>query len=95
MHCLEAIERFEKMDRDEMQKIILEIALLGRKGLKVNEPEHKYRLKSRKGEFNGLQLVSMMYVGFQMTAPDQDIGFDLAKEYEAANVIYKERWQGE
>ena len=44
----------------------------------------KYRLKSMPGEFSGLNLLCLMYVGFQRIEPGMDIGFDLRREYEAA-----------
>lgn len=40
MYCLGALKKFADMDKPEIQKIAFEIALLGRSGLKVNEPEH-------------------------------------------------------
>jgi Flp pilus assembly protein TadD len=88
MYCLGAMERFEKMSQSEVQRIAFEIAMLGRKGLDVNDPEKKYRLKSLPGEYSGLQLVSMMYVGFKIVAPEQDVGFDLSKEYAAAKSVH-------
>lgn len=88
MYCLAALERFEVMAVEEVRKVAFEIAMLGTQGLKVNEPDKKYRLQSLPGEFTGLQLVSYMYVGFKMIAPDQDVGFDLSKEYAAAQALF-------
>ena len=87
MYCLGAIEKFEKMSRSDIQQIAFEIAMLGRKGLNVNNPEQKYRLKSLPGEYSGLHLVSLMYVGFKIIAPEQDVGFDLSKEYAMAKAM--------
>ena len=88
MYCLSALERFGKMTRASIQKIAFEIAALGTKGLDVNDPERKYRLRSLPGEFSGLHLVCLMYVGFQAIAPETSIGFDLRREYDAARRLY-------
>ena len=84
MFCLSAIEKFSAMSRDEIQRCAFEIAMLGTKGISVNNPDKRYTLKSMEGSFSGLQLVCYQYVGFKRIAPDMDIGFDLSKEYEAA-----------
>ena len=88
---LGAIERFEKMSGAEVQRIAFEIALLGQRGLDVNDPAQKYHLKSLAGSFSGLHLVSLMYVGFKQIAPEQDIGFDLSREYAAAKSLHARR----
>jgi tetratricopeptide (TPR) repeat protein len=89
MFCLSALKRFQGMSAAEINKINLEIALLGRKGLDVHDPEPKYSLKGLKGSFSGLQLLSMMYVGFKAVAPDKDIGFDLGQEYRVALALHQ------
>lgn len=91
MYCLGAIERFEKISRADIERIAFEIAMLGRTGLNVNDPGQKYRLKSLPGEYSGLQLVCLMYVGFKIVAPEQDIGFDLAREYAAAQALHGQK----
>jgi len=90
MHCLGALERFEKLPLSEVQRIAFEIAMLGRSGLDVNDSAQKHQLKSLSGSFSGLQLVCIMYVGFKMFAPEHDIGFDLSKEYAAAKALHEE-----
>jgi tetratricopeptide (TPR) repeat protein len=87
-YCMAAIEKFNAMSRDEVQKIAFEIALKGRGGFDINNPDKKYKLNSMPGEFTGLQLVSYMYVGFQMIAPDQDVGIDLSAEYKQAKALF-------
>ena len=87
MYCLGALERFEKMTPEEVQRIGFEIAMLGKSGLDVNNPAPSYRLRTLPGEFSGLHLVSLMYVAFQQIAPGQDVGFDLATEYEMALAL--------
>ena len=91
MYCLGALERFEGMSRQEIQAIGQEIAILGMKGLDINDPSKKYTLRLLPGEFSGLHLVSIMYVAYQQFAPDMDVGIDLAREYAAARELYQSR----
>ena len=41
------------------------------------------------GQFSGLNLVCLMYVAFKHIAPQQDMSFDLAKEFEVATTMHK------
>jgi Flp pilus assembly protein TadD len=91
MYCLGALERFEGMSKQEIQAIGQEIAILGMRGLDINDPSKKYTLRLLPGEFSGLHLVSMMYVAYQQFAPDIDVGIDLAREYAAAREIHQSR----
>ncbi len=68
-YCLAALERFEKMTPDEVQKVGFEIAILGMSGLDVNDSTPKYRLRSLPGEFSGLHLLSIEYAAFKQFAP--------------------------
>jgi tetratricopeptide (TPR) repeat protein len=87
-YCLNALKRFEGMPKPEIQKISFEIAMLGTRGLDVNSPEQKYTLNSIPGNFSGLQLLCIEYVGFQIINPSLDLGFDLSREYQAALALY-------
>ena len=69
MYCLAALERFAEMPEADVQQVVSEIALLGQRGLNVNDPEKAYRLRSLPGSFSGLQLVSYLYVGLRQVAP--------------------------
>lgn len=91
MYCLSALKTFEPMTPEQVKKVGFEIALLGRQGLTTTDAAQQYRLKSLPGQFSGLQLVCLMYVAFRQVAPDYDIGFDLAKEYERAKAMHKKR----
>ena len=53
MYCVGALEMFEPMSADQVQKIGFEIAMLGTRGIDVNNPESRYTLKSLPGEFSG------------------------------------------
>ena len=88
MYCIGALEKFETMSPERVKAIALEIAILGRSGLDVNNPESRYRLKNMPGDFSGLHLMSLMYVAFKQIAPEADIQFDLGKEYESALKLH-------
>ena len=77
------------MTTADVQKIGIEIAMLGRKGLDVNDVDTKHPLKSLPGTYTSLQLVSIMYVAFHIIAPGADIGFDLSRELEVAKSLLK------
>lgn len=89
MYCLTALQKFDRMPIAEIQKIAFEIAILGTRGLSVNDPSKTYFLNSLPGEFTALQLVCLMYVGFKKFAPEQDVGFDLSQEYQRALQLYR------
>lgn len=84
MYCLGALQKFAKMSQGEVQAVAFEIALLGQRGLEVNNPDSRYTLRSLPGDYSGLHLMSLMYAGFKQLAPDKDISFDLAEEYRTA-----------
>ncbi len=91
MYCLASLEQFEKMEENEVRQVTLEIAVLGRSGFDVNNPAKQYHLASLPGEYSGLQLVCMMYVGFKELDIDHDIGFDLSAEYETARGLHRKK----
>ena len=84
MYLAGAIETFEKMSPQEVQRIGFEIATLGMKGFDFSDSAQKYQLASLPGRFSGLHMVSLMYAAFKVVAPGRDIGFDLSKEYALA-----------
>jgi len=53
----------------------------------VNDPSGKYMLRSLPGNFSGLHLLCLQYVGFKIIDPTVDIGFDIAAEYEEARRL--------
>jgi len=83
-YILGALEKFENMVPQQVQDIGFEIAMLGRRGLDINDSDPKYTLRSMPGEFSGLHLVSTMYAAFKQIAPEKDIDIDLAREYQMA-----------
>jgi len=87
MYCLGALKTFAPLSKEEVRKITFEIAMLGTKGLDVNDPAEKYQLRSLPGKFSGLHLVSIEYVGFKIVDPSVDLGFDLSEEYNEAQRL--------
>ncbi len=88
MYCLGALQKFQALGSAKAKAVTLEIAMLGRNGLDINDSTQKYTLKSLPGKFSGLHLVSIMYVGMQAIAPGEDAGIDLSREYSAALEIF-------
>jgi len=88
MYCLGALEKFEKLPIEQVRSIGLEIAILGTRGIDVNNANSRYTLKSLPGEFSGLHLLSLQYVAFKKIAPEQNIGFDLSAEYQTALKLF-------
>ena len=84
MYITGALDKFAGMTKSEIQAIGIEIAILGQRGLEINDPDQKYSLRTLPGQFSGLHLCSIMYAAFKQFAPNQDAGIDLSKEYDAA-----------
>lgn len=91
MYCLAALETFHAMPEEGVRRVAFEIAVLGRSGLDVNDSAKQYDLSSLPGPYSGLQLVCMMHVGFRILGIEQDLGFDLSDEYEAARKLHKSK----
>ena len=79
-----ALQTFEKLGPEKRKEIALEIALLGRAGLDINDTVPKYQQTSLHGNFNGLHLVAMMYTAFRQMDPTLDAGADFSAEFDAA-----------
>ncbi|MDO8672644.1 MAG: tetratricopeptide repeat protein [Dehalococcoidia bacterium] len=90
MYCLGALERLEKMDREDVRKVANEIALRGAEGIDYSSSAKDYSLMSLPGEtFTGLQLLCLMYVGFKKTDPLLNLGLDLGEPYELALKLHR------
>lgn len=87
-YLLDALERFDGMPQPEVQKIAFEIAMLGSRGINLNDPAKKHTLQSLPGSFSGLHLLCLQYVGFQILDPTIDVGIDLSAEYQAALELH-------
>jgi len=62
--------------------------MLGTKKLLVNDPSGKYALRSLPGNFSGLHLLCIQCVGFKISDPDIDIGFDISAENGEARRLH-------
>jgi Flp pilus assembly protein TadD len=91
MYLAGALERFEQMTADEVRKVGLEVAVLGMGGIDPNDPAQKYTLQSLPGTFSGLHLLCLMFAAFRRVAPEHQIGFDLAREYDLAVALHAKR----
>ena len=91
MYCLSALEHFATLSDEEVQRITFEIGMLGTKGFEINDSAQQYQLRSMPGKFSGLQMVSIMYVGFKRIAPECAASFDLSAEYAVALDMFKKR----
>jgi tetratricopeptide (TPR) repeat protein len=87
MYIASTLDTFAKLDAAKRRQVTLEIALKGQTGLDINDAEPKYTLKSLPGQYSGMHLISIMYVGMKELDPDMDPGVDLSAEYEAAKII--------
>jgi len=84
MYISEALQTFSKLGPQKRQEIGLEIAILGRNGLDINDPDGKYTLKALPGKFSGLHLLAIMFTAFRQIDPTMETGADFSAEYQAA-----------
>jgi len=89
MYMQGAMEDFSKMPKEEVGRIIMEIALLGQGGLQINDPKVRYNLKSKPGDYSGLHLLSMMHVGIKLFDANADTESGLDREYQLAKAMKK------
>ena len=87
MYMVSALNLFGDASPDKVREVGFEIAMKGRQGLDINNPERSYSLHSLTGEFTGLQLVSYMYVAFKQIEPGLDVGIDLSEEFKVAQQL--------
>ncbi len=92
MYMLDAMERFDGMTPQKVGEAALEIAFLGRTGLKINDPTVKYSVKAWPEEqFSGLNLLAIMHVGIKSTQPEMDSGTDFDREYDVALAMANDK----
>ena len=87
MYIASALQTFEKLGPQKRKAIALEIAMLGRNGLDINDPDDNYTLKSLPGKFSGLRLLAIMYTAFRQIDPTMDTGTDFSAEFKAATEM--------
>jgi len=83
----DALQIFNKLGAQKRQAIALEITMLGRNGLDINDPDDKYTLKVLPGKFSGLNLLAIMYTAFRQVDPTMGTGADFSAGYQAALEI--------
>lgn len=88
MYCLSALKCFAPMPAEQVQQIGFEIAVLGTKGIQVNDPNNAYELKSMPGTYTGLHLLCLEYTAFQQIDPSLDLEFDVSREYQEAKRMF-------
>ena len=89
MYISSALQTFKQLGQQQCRTIALEIAMLGRNGLDINDPTDKYTLKALPGRFSGLHLLAIMYTAFRQIDPTMDTGADFSAEYQAALEMQK------
>lgn len=83
----EAINHFRHLEPEQVKAAVYEIALLGSKGLDVNNPKSSYAVQSLGFRRSGLCLLAYLYAGTKIVAPGQDVGVDFSREYAEAKRI--------
>jgi Flp pilus assembly protein TadD len=87
-YLADALETYASASQPRAFAVFREVALIGRHGFHVNDASRNYALRTLPGRrFSGLHLSCFLYAGVKTFMPDQDAGFDLSKEYEAALVL--------
>ena len=90
-YLTDALKTFAKVGPAKMRTIGVEVAMLGRSGLDINNPAKQYKLKNLPGEFSGLHLLAILYAAFQQIDPSADLGADFSAEYAVALKAAKGR----
>lgn len=67
MYLVSALEKFQDKSPDELQKIGFEIAMLGTRGININEPESSYPIDTLPAECSGLSFVCRQCAVFRET----------------------------
>jgi hypothetical protein len=89
MYMRGAMEDFAKMPREQVGRVVMEIATLGENGLQINDPNVRYTLRNKPGDYSGLHLLAMMHVGLKLFDANADSGSGLDREYAAALAFRK------
>lgn len=89
MYIAGALRTFADVGDERRRLIALEIAMLGRSGLDINNSAKQYTLKSLPGRLSGLHLLAVMYAAFRQIDSTLESGADFSAEYEAALQMKK------
>lgn len=91
MYMLGAMEEFDKMTKEEVHNVAIEIATVGINGI---SPKGKYSINSFPGkEFSGYQFLAYYYVSFARAIPNmlKSLGLPFEKAYESALQLYNNK----
>jgi tetratricopeptide (TPR) repeat protein len=83
-YMMGAMKRFAEIPREQVGRVVMEIAQRGETGLEINNPLKRYSLTNLDGDFSGLQLLCYMHVGMALFDPAVDCGSGLQREYNIA-----------
>ena len=86
-YMIDALQKFGVMPKKQVAEIVGEIAVLGRSGLNISNPDKRYSLPNLPGDFSGLQLLSMMHAGVRLFDEHTNTGADFDKELSVARAM--------
>lgn len=92
MYMLGAMEEFDKMTKEEVHHVAIEIATVGINGI---SPKGRYSINSFPGkEFGGYQFLAYYYVSFARAIPNmlKSLGLPFEKAYESALQLYNNKY---
>jgi len=89
MYCSAALEAYAPLKPAQRIALLQEVAAVGQRGLSINDPDQKVRLKLYKGGItvSALQAACILFVGVKLCLPGQDSGLDFDREYEMAQAM--------
>lgn len=90
MYCVDALKALSDKSTQEIAAIAMETATLGEGGLRIEDPDQKYQLRTLPGYYTGLNIVCILHTAIQKVAPGNDSGFDIKAEYEEALKVFKQ-----
>jgi tetratricopeptide (TPR) repeat protein len=90
LYFVDVIKTYAALSKEKQMAVFQEVAIVGMRGLDVNDPTQKYTLRSLPGKkLSGLHMTCYMWEGGKIFMPDTSMGFDLAREYDAARAMLK------
>jgi tetratricopeptide (TPR) repeat protein len=86
MHLGSALKTYRALAPEGQKQLLAEVVALSQKGLAINNPEQRHRLRHYQGgsTVSALQVACIYYVGIQLLLTGQDPGIDLGREYAMA-----------
>lgn len=90
MYMLGAIEYLEKLSREDVKRIALEIAIVGINGISPNNDGYKINAIPNK-EFKGYEFLAYYYVSWAIAIPEQvdSLGLPFKAAYDSAVALHK------